>query len=277
MAAQPTLTFHDGRTMPQLGFGVWQVPDGDAGDVVGKAISVGYRLIDTAAGYGNEEGVGKAVAAADVDRAELFITTKLANADQGYDNAFKALEASLRKLGTDYVDLYLIHWPRPGVGLFGETWKALVKLKQEGRVRSIGVSNFTAAHIEEITADSGEKPVLNQIELHPRFQQKAMRDYDASQGIVTQSWSPLGRGKITENAVLSEIGAQYGKSWVQVVIRWHLQLGLSVIPKSVTPDRIAANFDVFDFELSAADMERIAGLDAAHGRDGPDPDSMNRA
>jgi 2,5-diketo-D-gluconate reductase A len=276
MTAQPTLKFHDGHSIPQLGFGVWQVPPETTADVVSKAIAAGYRLVDTAAGYGNEAGVGEAIAASGLDRADIFLTTKLANVDHGYDNAFKALEESLDKLGTDYVDLYLIHWPRPAIGVFRETWKAMVKLKGEGRARSIGVSNFTAAHIDAITADTGEKPVLNQIELHPRFQQRKMRAYDTSQDIVTQSWSPLGRGKITENAVLSEIGAQYGKTWAQVVIRWHLQIGLSLIPRSVTPHRIKSNFDVIDFELSAADMAKIAALDAADGRDGPDPDTMNR-
>lgn len=272
---QALLNLNDGHTMPQLGFGVWQVPLDRTAAAVGYAIKAGYRLIDTAAGYENEEGVGMALAEAAIPRSDIFVTTKLANSDHGYDNAMRAFDKSIAKLGTDYVDLYLIHWPRPGVGLYPETWRALVRLKDEGRARSIGVSNFTEATLERIIGDTGVTPALNQIELHPRFQQTAMRAVDDTHGIVTQSWSPLGRGHITDNPVLSEIGERYGKSWAQVVIRWHLQNGLAVIPKSVTPDRIVANHAVFDFTLSASDMAHIAALDDGAGRDGPDPASMN--
>ena len=275
MTQKPLLTLNDGYTMPQLGFGVWQVPLEETAAAVGRAIKAGYRLIDTAAGYENEEGVGVALAEAGMPRSDMFVTTKLANSDHGYDKALRAFDKSMAKLGTDYVDLYLIHWPRPGVGLYPETWKALVRLKEEGRAGSIGVSNFTEATLERIIGDTGVTPAINQIELHPRFQQTAMRAVDAAHGIVTQSWSPLGRGHITDNAVLSEIGKQYGKSWAQVVIRWHLQSGLAVIPKSVTPDRIVANHAVFDFTLSASDMAQIAALDNSAGRDGADPATMN--
>ena len=277
MTRAPLLTLSDGHVMPQLGFGVWQVPVGEAPTVVGEAIKTGYRLIDTAAGYANEEGVGRAVAESNVPRADLFITTKLTNSDHGYDSGLQALDTSLKKLGMDYVDLYLIHWPRPAIDLYVDTWKALIRLKEEGRAKSIGVSNFTPAHIDRLVAETGVTPVLNQIELHPRFQQAATRAHDASHKVVTQSWSPLGRGGLTDNPVLAEIGARHGKSWAQVIIRWNLQCGLSVIPKSVTPGRIRANFDVLDFELSPEEMDRIAALDRADGREGPDPETMNRA
>ncbi|MGV8988495.1 MAG: aldo/keto reductase [Cypionkella sp.] len=269
------LKLNDGKTMPQLGFGVWQVPDAQTAEVVGQAIRAGYGLIDTATGYNNEKGVGTALAAATVPRSDLFVTTKLANKDHGFDSTLRALETSLALLGTDYVDLYLIHWPRPAVGLFVDTWKALVRLQSEGRARSIGVSNFTAEHLQTVIDATGVVPAVNQIELHPRFQQAEMREFHAKHGIITQSWSPLGRGHITDNKILSEIGAKYGKSWAQVVIRWHLQSGLAVIPKSVTPERIIQNRAVFDFTLSGADMAQIASLDDTDGRAGPHPDKLN--
>ena len=229
MAEEMSLALNDGRRLPQLGFGVWQVSDGEAETAVARAIEAGYRLIDTAAGYGNEAGVGRGLRASRVPRSEIFVTTKLANAEQGdHDATMRAFDASLKRLGTDYVDLYLIHWPRPGAGLYPGVWKAFVRLKEEGRARSIRVSNFTPATLERIIGETGVTPALNQIELHPRFQQKAMRETDAQLGIVTQSWSPLGRGRVTGNADLVEIGRAYGKTWAQVVIRWHLQ-NLSLI------------------------------------------------
>ena len=247
----------------------------DAAAVVGTALADGYRLLDTAAAYGNEEGVGAALAASGLPRDAVFVTTKLWNGDQGYDSAMRACEASLRRLGLDAVDLYLIHWPCPAKGLYVETWKALVRLREEGRVRSIGVSNFTPETLERIADATGVVPSVNQIELHPRFQQRAMRALHQRLGIVTQSWSPLGRGHLDASPVLAEIAAAHGRSWAQVVIRWHLQSGLGVIPKSVTPARIAANRDVFDFALSDAEMAAIGGLQDPGGRGGSHPDDVN--
>ena len=275
MTDEPMLTLNDGREMPQLGFGVWRVSETDAAAVVGTALADGYRLLDTAAAYGNEEGVGAALAASGQPRDAVFVTTKLWNGDQGYDSAMRACEASLRRLGLDAVDLYLIHWPCPAKGLYVDTWKALVRLREEGRARSIGVSNFTPDTLERIADATGVVPAVNQIELHPRFQQRAMRALHQRLGIVTQSWSPLGRGHLDASPVLAGIAAAHGKSWAQVVIRWHLQSGLAVIPKSATPARIAANRDVFDFALSDAEMAAIGELQDPGGRGGSHPDDVN--
>jgi 2,5-diketo-D-gluconate reductase A len=273
MTDEPMLTLNDGRAMPQLGFGVWRVAEDEAESVVGRALAAGYRLVDTASAYGNEAGVGRAVAEAGRDR--VFVTTKLWNGDQGHDPALRAFDASLGRLGLDAVDLYLIHWPCPAKGLYVETWKALVRLRDEGRARSIGVSNFTQETLERIIDATGVVPAVNQIELHPRFQQRAMRALHRRLGIVTQSWSPLGRGHLDASPVLAEIAAAHGKTWAQVVIRWHLQSGLSVIPKSATPARIAANRDVFDFALSDAEMAAIGELQDPGGRGGSHPDDVN--
>ena len=285
MTDEPRMRLNDGRTMPQLGFGVWRVPEDEAATVVGLALAVGYRLVDTAAIYGNEEGVGAALAASGLPRDDVFVTTKLWNGEQGYDSTLRACEASLRRLGLEAVDLYLIHWPCPARGLYVDTWKALVRLREEGRTRSIGVSNFTPETMRRVIDATGVVPAVNQIELHPRFQQRAMRALHAELGIVTQSWSPLGRGFLRDrgadrnldaNPALAATAAAHGKSWAQVVIRWHLQSGLAVIPKSSTPARIAANRDVLDFTLSEAEMTAIAGLDDdPGGRGGPHPDDMN--
>jgi 2,5-diketo-D-gluconate reductase A len=273
MNDEPRLALNDGRELPQLGFGVWRVGADAAEAVVGQALAAGYRLVDTAAAYGNEEGVGRALRAA--GRDGVFVTTKLWNGDHGYDRALRAFDASLGRLGLDAVDLYLIHWPCPGRALYVETWKALVRLRDDGRARSIGVSNFTPETLTRIVDATGVVPAVNQIELHPRFQQEPMRALDAELGIVTQSWSPLGRGHLDASPVLAEIARAHGKSWAQVVIRWHLQSGLAVIPKSVTPARIAANRDVFDFALTDAEMAAIAALDDPGGRGGSHPDDMN--
>ena len=272
MNSSPKLALNDGRSIPQLGFGVWQVPDGDASNIVGQALRAGYRLIDTAAGYGNEKGVGEAIRGSGLPREDLFVTTKLKTSDHGFDRTLRAFEESLSLLKLDDVDLYLIHWPKPSLGLYVETWRAFIRLRDEGRVKSIGVSNFTIEHLKRLIGETGVAPVLNQIELHPRFQQRALREFGAGHGILTESWSPLGRGRLDDNPVLADLASKYRKSWAQIVIRWHLDNGLVVIPKSVTPQRILANFDVFDFRLSPDDMARISELDDPKGRVGSDPD-----
>jgi 2,5-diketo-D-gluconate reductase A len=271
------VSLNDGHTMPQLGFGVWQVPDDQAQGAVATALEAGYRSIDTARIYDNETGVGRAVAAAGIAREDLFVTTKLWNGDQGYDEALKAFDASLERLGLDYVDLYLIHWPLPARELYVDSWKALERIRSEGRARSIGVSNFTRSTLDRLIAEADVVPVLNQIELHPYFTQVDMRRVNAGHGVLTEAWSPLGQGKgLLEEPVLASLGAKYGKSAAQVVLRWHLQLGNVVIPKSVTPSRIRENFDVFDFELSAEDVDAVGALDRG-GRIGFDPETFNGA
>ena len=269
------VSLNDGHTMPQLGFGVWQVPDDQAQGAVETALEAGYRSIDTARIYDNETGVGRAVAAAGVDRDDLFLTTKLWNGDQGYDTTLKAFDASLERLGLDYVDLYLIHWPLPARDLYVDTWKAMERIRSEGRARSIGVSNFTRSTLDRLIAETEVVPALNQIELHPYLNQEDMRRADAAHGVLTEAWSPLGQGKgLLEDPVLTSIGAEHGKTAAQVVLRWHLQLGNVVIPKSVTPSRIRENIDVFDFELEAGDVDAISALDRG-GRIGPDPETFD--
>lgn len=270
----PTIRFNDGKEIPQLGFGVWQVPNEGANAAVTAAIEAGYRSIDTAAIYGNEEGVGDALAASSVPVKDIYVTTKLWNGDQGYDTALRAFEASLKKLRLEKIDLYLIHWPVPSRDLYVESWKALIKLREEGLVASIGVSNFQIAHLERLKAETGVVPAINQVELHPRFQQKALRAYHAKEGIATEAWSPLGQGTLLSDPTLTAIGKKYGKSAAQVILRWHLDIGNVVIPKSVTPARIAENFQIFDFKLTSEDIAAIEKLDDAKGKIGPDPDSF---
>lgn len=270
----PTIRFNDGKQIPQLGFGVWQVPNEGANAAVTAAIEAGYRSIDTAAIYGNEAGVGDALAASSVPAKEIFVTTKLWNADQGYDTALRAFEASLKKLRLETLDLYLIHWPVPSRDLYVESWKALIQLREEGLVASIGVSNFQIAHLERLKAETGVVPAINQVELHPRFQQKALRAYHAKEGIATEAWSPLGQGTLLSDPALTAIADKYGKTTAQVILRWHLDIGNVVIPKSVTPARIVENFDVFDFKLAPEDIAAIDRLDDTKGKIGPDPDSF---
>ncbi|MFD9292688.1 aldo/keto reductase [Streptomyces sp. NPDC060030] len=274
MSTVPTVTLNNGVTIPQLGFGVFQVPDDETTAAVTTALEAGYRSIDTAAVYGNEAGVGRALAGSGLAREELFVTTKLWNADQGYDATLAAFDASLAKLGLDQVDLYLIHWPTPARDLYTDTWRALEKLLAEGRIRAAGVSNFQPAHLRRLSEESSLVPAVNQIELHPGLQQAELRAVHAESGIATEAWSPLAQGALLDDKVLTSLAARHGKSQAQVVLRWHLQLGNVVIPKSVTPARIRQNIDVFDFELSAADMEAIAGLDRGM-RTGPDPDTLD--
>ncbi|MEV0320903.1 aldo/keto reductase [Streptomyces sp. NPDC050658] len=261
--------------MPQLGFGVWQVPDDEAETAVATALEAGYRSIDTAAIYGNEEGTGKAIAASGIDRAKLFVTTKVWNSDHGYDATLRAFDASLEKLGLDYVDLYLIHWPLPAKNLYVDTYKALEKIQADGRAKSIGVSNFEPEHLERLLAETSVIPAVDQIELHPHLQQRAAREFHAEQGITTEAWSPLGQGKgLLEVPAIVAIAQKHGRTPAQIVLRWHIQLGNVVIPKSVTPSRIKENIEVFDFELDPEDMAAISALNEDR-RLGPDPKTFD--
>jgi 2,5-diketo-D-gluconate reductase A len=270
-ASIPTLDLGDGHRIPQLGFGVFQVPPEEAAQAVRFALETGYRLIDTAAAYGNEAEVGEAIVQSGLSREEVFLTTKLWNDDQGRSEAERAFEHSLDRLGMDYVDLYLIHWPAPARGQYLETWQALCALKEGGRARSIGVSNFTIENLERIIEATGVVPAVNQIELHPRLAQSELRRYHAEHDIVTEAWSPLERGgQLLRDPTMEEIASRHQRTPAQVALRWHIQLGNVVIPKSVTPSRIEENFRIFDFELSDDEMRRIGELDAGK-RTGPDP------
>ena len=267
----PTLVLNDGRRIPQIGYGCWQLSDAQAPDLVGKALKAGYRLIDTAAAYGNEAGVGRAVRGTLVPRDEIVLTTKLWNDRQGRDEARRAFDESLKRLGLPYVDLYLIHWPCPQRRLFVDTWKTLIELQKEGRAKSIGVSNFTPEHLATLVAETGVTPAVNQIELHPHFQRKAPRTEDARHGIVTESWSPLGQGKELNDPAILAIAKAHGKTAAQVVLRWQVQIGCVAIPKTARPERIIENIALFDFELSTQEMDQIAARDRPDGRIGPDP------
>ncbi len=271
----PNIPLRGGSEIPQLGFGVFQVPPKETAEVVARALATGYRHIDTAAAYRNEAEVGQAIHASGLERGEIFLTTKCFNDDQGYEQAKRAFHASLERLEMDYVDLYLIHWPVPAHDRYVETWKAFIELRDEGLVRAIGVSNFQPAHLERVISETGETPAINQIELHPYLQQLGLRHEHEQLGIVTEAWSPLAQGEALEDPAIVEIAEAHSKSAGQVVIRWHLQIGNVVIPKSVTPERIEQNFDVFDFALSEAEVEAVNGLDAGR-RTGPDPDTFVR-
>lgn len=272
MAQQTHIRLNDGIDIPQIGLGVWQVENRDAAKVVKTAIEAGYRSIDTAAIYGNEDGVGAGIRAAGVPREQLFITTKLWNDKHGAKNTFKAFDESLKKLQLQYVDLYLIHWPTPRANLYVETWAALQEIKQTGRAKAVGVSNFKVAHLERLIGETGVVPAINQIELHPRFQQAAQREFHQKHKIVTESWSPLGQGRVMKDPLIAGIAQKHGRTPAQVALRWHIQNGLVAIPKSVTPARIVENFQVFDFALTEDEMEKIGTLDNNRGRIGPDPD-----
>jgi len=269
----PELKFLDGNTIDQLGYGVWQVPDAEAEIVVGKAIDAGYRHIDTARIYGNEEGVGRAIAATSVPREELFITTKVWNSDQGFEKTLEAADASLERLGLEYVDLYLIHWLQPKRGTYVDTWKALIQLQKDGKAKSIGVCNFTVEALEELYAETGVRPVINQVETHPYFPQGELRAYEAEHGILHESWSPLGQGgDLLTDPVLVKIAEKHNASVAQVVIAWHLAVGNVVIPKSVTDSRIVENFESLNVTLDADDLAAIATLDRGpEGRIAADP------
>ncbi len=271
----PVIKLNDRRSIPQLGFGTYLIPDEELDVLLADAFAAGYRAVDTARIYGNEEGVGRAIAAADLPRDAFHITTKLWNDDQGYGQTIRAFEASCNRLGVDWLDMYLMHWPAPSRNTYVDTWRAFVQLKMDRLSRSIGVSNFQIEHLDRIIDDSGVVPAVNQIELHPYFQQAQLREYHQEQGIVTQSWSPLGQGgELLTDPVIVAIAERLGRTPAQVVLRWHLQLGLVVIPKTATASRVVENFDVFSFDLTAEDMAAIESLDrGADGRIGPNPDT----
>src|ERR1700742_1534822 len=266
----PALRLHDEVEIPQLGFGVFQVPPAETQGVVETALEIGYRHIDTAAAYGNEAGVGAAIEASGLSRDDVFVTTKLWNSQQGYDSTLRAFERSLAALGMDYVDLYLIHWPVPSGDRYLETWHAFERIRSEGGARTIGVSNFRIEALERLEWAADVRPTVNQVELHPRLQQRQLRAWHQAHGVATEAWSPLAQADVRDEPTIETIAANHGRTPAQVVLRWHLQLGNVVIPKSVTPERIHENIEVFDFELSQDDIDAIAQLDAG-SRIGPDP------
>jgi 2,5-diketo-D-gluconate reductase A len=270
MAPVPNVTLHDGVEIPQLGFGVFQVPPDDTELIVLEALEVGYRHIDTAAAYRNEKGVGRAVASSGVPREDIFVTTKLWNSSQGFDSTLEAVEKSLGRLGMDHMDLYLIHWPIPMHDRFVDTWRAFERIHDEGWARTIGVSNFRIDDLERLDAETGTLPTVNQVELHPYMQQRELRAWHEQHGIATEAWSPLAQGAVLADDTITEIAEAHGKTAAQTILRWHLQLGNIVIPKSVTPERIRENFDLFGFELSEQEMYTIGALDRGE-RIGPDP------
>jgi 2,5-diketo-D-gluconate reductase A len=273
MTSVPTIQLNDGHTIPQLGFGVFKVDPAETERIVSDALEVGYRHIDTAAVYGNEEGVGRAIAKSGIPRDELFITTKLWNSDQGTLSAIDAMDLSLAKLGLDHVDLYLIHWPRPDLDLYVESWHVLEQLRTEGKTRSIGVSNFHRAHLERILAEGSVVPAVDQLELHPAFAQRELRAFGADHGIHIEAWGPLGQGKydLFGEKAIQDAAAAHSATPAQVVIRWHLQNGIIVFPKSNSRERMAENFDVFGFELTADELAAIDAIDRGQ-RVGSDPE-----
>lgn len=271
---QPMMALNDGNRMPQLGAGIWQIDDAATPEAVAQALRIGYRLIDGAAAYGNERGLGEGARESGLPRGEVFVTSKLWNDAQGFDAALRAFDATMARTGLEYLDLYLIHWPLPMFDTYVDSWKALIRLRDEGRIRSIGVANFHEPHLRRLIDETGVTPAVNQIELHPSLVQRDLRAVNQRLGIVTQSWTPLGRGDAFGAPELVQIAERLGRSPAQVILRWHIQHGLSVIPKSASPARLAENFAVLDFALSEADMAALDGLDRGH-RTGPDPDSFD--
>jgi 2,5-diketo-D-gluconate reductase A len=271
----PLLSLNDGVEIPQLGFGVFQIPPEETQVAVEEALAAGYRHVDTAAAYRNEAGVGAAIAASGVSREDVFVTTKLWNSSHGYDPALRAFEKSRDRLGTGHVDLYLIHWPLPADDLFLETWRAFERIRDEGGARAIGVSNFRLEDLERLTAEADRLPSVNQIELHPYLQQEELRAWHAGHGVATEAWSPIAQGAALGDPTIETIAAHHERTPAQVVLRWHLQLGNVVIPKSVTPERIRENFEILDFQLSEDDLATIARLERGE-RTGPDPGSFDR-
>ncbi|MDX6635054.1 MAG: 2,5-diketo-D-gluconate reductase [Solirubrobacterales bacterium] len=266
----PVLTLHDGVEIPQLGFGVFQIPPEETQEKVEEALGVGYRHVDTAAAYRNEAGVGAAIAATGVRREDVFVTTKLWNSEQGYDSTLRAFEKSIERLGTGHVDLYLIHWPLPSEDLFLDTWRAFERIQEEGGARSIGVSNFRVEDLERLEQEAERRPTVNQVELHPHLQQAELRAWHADHDVATEAWSPLAQGELLEDGTIETVAAHHDRTPAQVILRWHLQVGNVVIPKSSTPERIRENFELFDFELSEDDMAALERLDTGE-RTGPDP------
>ena len=273
MASPPDVTLNNGVPMPQLGFGVFQIPDNGTEAAVAHALTAGYRSIDTAAAYRNERAVGAAVAKSPLSREEIFITTKLWNGDQGHDNALRAFDASMERLGIEHLDLYLIHWPVPAKDLYSETWRAFESLYAEGRIRAIGVSNFQVEHLQRLFDEHEIVPAVNQIELHPYLPQTELRQFHEEHGIATEAWSPIAQGAVLTDPKIEAVAERLGKTPAQVVLRWHMQIGSIAIPKSVSPARIVENIDIFDFELSEEDLAAIDGLDRVH-RTGPHPDTF---
>jgi 2,5-diketo-D-gluconate reductase A len=275
MTQVPNIRLNNGVDIPQFGFGVFQVPPDQTAQAVLQAFEAGYRHIDTAQMYRNEEGVGQAVAESGLPRDEVFITTKLNNNGHGYESAISALDESLKKLQLDYVDLYLIHWPLPHLNRYVETWKGFEKLLADGKARSIGVSNFQPAHLDRLAAETDTVPAVNQIELHPRLTQVELRKYHKAHGIATEAWSPIAKGEVLGDPVITSLAEKYGRTPAQVVLRWHVQIGNIVFPKTVNPDRMRENINVFDFELAADDVASIESLNTNY-RTGPDPDTFGR-
>lgn len=267
---EPRLSLNDGRSIPQLGFGLWQVPAATTAATTATALRLGYRLVDGAAIYGNEEGQGEGIRQSGLPRDQVFVTTKVWNSEQGFDRTLRAAETSLRRLGLDHVDLLLIHWPCPSRDLYLDSWRALIRLREEGRATSIGVSNFQEPHLERIIGETGVPPVLNQVEINPRLQQPALRAFHARRGIVTQSWTPLGQGRSFDAAPVQTAARRTGKSPAQVILRWHIQIGASVIPRSTRAAGLAENLALFDFSLTEGEMAALATLDEGV-RCGPDP------
>ena len=271
MTQLPAITLHDGVEIPQLGFGVFQIPPADTQETVELALEVGYRHFDTAAAYRNEKGVGAAIAASGIPREEVFVTTKLWNSQQGFDSTLEAFDGSVGRLGMSYVDLYLIHWPMPTEDRFVDTWRAFERIRSQGRAKTIGVSNFRIEDLERLERETDTRPTVNQIELHPHLQQRELREWQDERAIVTEAWSPLAQGgEMLEDQTIGAIAEAHGKTPAQAILRWHIQLGNVVFPKSVTPERIRENFELFDFELSAEEMDRFAALERGE-RIGPEP------
>ncbi|MDN5842818.1 MAG: aldo/keto reductase [Alcaligenaceae bacterium] len=272
---QPYITFHDGRRTPQLGFGTWQISNADVPGSIHAALEAGYRSIDTAHIYKNEASVGKSIAQSGIPREELFVATKVWNTSHGHESTKAALQESLDRLQMDYVDLYLIHWPVPQEKRYVETWEAMIQLRDEGRAKSIGVCNFNIPHLQTLLDKTGMIPVVNQIELHPYFQQDALRAYHADHEIITEAWSPLGQGTLMDDPALSMIAHKHQVSVARIVLAWHIQIGNMVLPKSITPSRIAENINVFNLHLDDADMAQITALNREDGRIGGDPDTFH--
>jgi 2,5-diketo-D-gluconate reductase A len=278
VSAVPSIALNDGNTIPQLGFGVFQIEPKDTAKAVSEALEIGYRHIDTAEMYGNEKEVGEALRSSGLDRSEVFVTSKLSNAFHEPDDARQAFDRTLSELGFDYVDLFLIHWPLPTLydGDFVSTWKTLEEFHSDGRARSIGVSNFQVEHLERLAAETETVPAVNQIEVHPYLTNEAVRSYDQEHGIATEAWSPIAQGGVLEDPTITEVAEKVGKTAAQVVLRWHIQRGDIVFPKSVTPSRMKENFELFDFELGSVEMDEISALDRGEeGRTGPHPDKFD--